>query len=76
MRKVRIGFSGKALDRIEELRQALGESSPAGVLQAALNLYSWLFEQAKDGYTVGVFRDGKCEKTVLLHENCKKSGRE
>lgn len=65
-KKVQVYFDERALEIINELKEASGSQSMAEVIRDALGLYNWVLKMHNQGYSIGTIQDGDAIQEVVL----------
>jgi hypothetical protein len=64
-KQIQVGLDAKALETLEELKAATGETL-TGVLRHALGLYNFAYQEHLAGRDIATIREGKLLRQVLL----------
>jgi hypothetical protein len=65
--RVQVVFDADAMAVVENLKRARGsKTTTADVIRDALGFYEWVRRQLDEGFQLGLLRDGKAVREVVL----------
>lgn len=62
--RIQFEFSDEAYERMGKIKELTGATSFAELIRKALRVYEWVVQQEKNGYAIGLVKDGKMAKEV------------